>query len=407
MQTNLTKIIDRRQKIDFSELPNIFKNRNKIKKALDKNQTPIFFTDKQVLANRISMMKKSLQKHWGNYQLAYSFKTNYEIAKLDILKKENVWAEVVSGKEYSLAKKYGFKGNQIIFNGPYKRSDKLRIALKNGSIVFIDNLDELKIIKLIADSSSKNYEVGIRVNVKIPRIKQSRFGFSIDKGEAKKVVNLISHYRNVDLTGLHIHIGTNIDNPASFRYAAKSIAAFVENIIPNLKVKLSYLNFGGGFPSRGIKPYKSRIWNPQPIEKYLKSISEEFTKIYPDNQKPLLILEPGRYFADDAVFFITKVVSNKISDLQSLVIDASITMIPLIYYRPQIVKIFDKNLKEKKGKKFDTKIYGASCQEDDIVYKGYLPKLIKEDFIVFFVIGAYNQSMSSDFIFDRPKTLII
>lgn len=387
--------------VDFDKLPNIYKKRSEILKLVREYSTPIFVADRQILFDRLESLKKALQKHWGNYKIAYSFKTNYEIAKLNILKKQGLWAEVVSGREYQMAKKIGYKGNEIVFNGPFKTDDDLKKTLDEGALTFIDNFDELNRILKIAKSQKKKFDIGIRINSKISGLGKSRFGLSIDNGEAVKALGFIQENPFFNLVGLHTHIGTDVDSVNSYKEAAKAMANFIQGNIKNSEIK--FLDFGGGFPAHGLASYGRFRWNPKPIESYIQAISNELNKVYKVN-KPTLILEPGRYLVDDAGFFISKITnSKKRNSSQILTTDATVTMLPLIYYRPQIVKLFDRNLDEKNDDYVNSIIYGASCREDDILYNNRLPKAEIGDFLIHYITGAYNQNMSSEFIFKKPK----
>ena len=393
--------------VDFNKLPNIYKKRSEILKIVMENSTPLFIADRQILLDRLESLKKALQKYWGNYKIAYSFKTNYEIAKLDLYKKERLLAEVVSGREYKMAKKLGYDGRQIIFNGPYKKDSELSVALYEGALVNIDNFEELERIIRFDKKSNLRRNVGIRVNTEIPNLQKSHFGFSIDTNEATLAVKKIYESRNLSLTNFHIHIGTDVDKVASYQIATRKTCQFIVKNIPDYQRSIKSLDFGGGFPAHGLASYGRIRWNPKPIENYIQVISKELYKIYKIN-KPTLILEPGRYLVDDTVFFMTKITnSQKRNSSQILTTDATVTMLPLIYYRPQIVKLFDRKLNEKKDDYVNSIIYGASCREDDILYNNRLPKAGIGDFLIYYITGAYNQNMSSEFIFKKPNLYTI
>lgn len=394
------------QKPPFNKFPKIDQRRRQIEKLLNKNSTPLFIADKVLLLEQLKQLEKALKKHWKNYQIAYSFKTNYEIAKSNIFKKRSLWAEVVSDKEYKMAKKIGFNGKQIIFNGPYKTNNALLQTLKDRALIFVDNFNELDRLLKISRSLKKNHQIGLRLNTKISHLGESRFGFSIDRGEAKQAVKKIMASENIKLVGFHMHIGTDVDNPLCYREATRSLIKFIKSNISNL-TDIKFLDLGGGFPASGLQPLHRKKWNPSPIEDYIKVITKELIQLFP-NQKPLLILEPGRYLVDDVVIFITKVINSEHSkEKQILTTNAAITMLPLAYYRPQIVKVFNKNLKEKRGPTIDSIVYGASCREDDVLHQSQLPKTEIDDFIIYYVTGAYNLNMGSDFIFNKPKLSII
>ena len=391
-----------RKKVQYKYFLNISENKKGLYRLIQKHPTPFFVADKKLLTNRLDQLKSTLDNYWKNNKVAYSFKTNYEIAKSHPIKNRGCWAEVVSGKEYKMAKKIGFKGPQIIFNGPYKTDNELNLALKDGAMVFIDNLPELRRIIKIARLQPKLVNIGLRVNTKISYLAQSRFGFSIDNNEARDAIKIINSSGFLNLSSFHIHLGSDIDNPMFFKEATDSLCNFIRNEVSKYTTLIKTLDFGGGFPAHGLSPYGRRSWNPQPIEKYIKAITNELKKNFPDNNQPTLILEPGRYIADDAVILITRVIANKTSYSQhQATVDATVNMLPLVWYRPQIVQVYNSNLKLMTNK-LNTKIYGSSCQEDDLLYSGYLPSAKVGDYLIFYCVGAYNETIGSEFIFDKP-----
>lgn len=396
------------ENVNFKKLPRIDRKKNEILEIIDEAGTPLFIADKKILTDKIKTLETSLKK-WGNYKIAYSLKTNYEIPKLNILKKHGVLMEVVSGREYQIAKKFGCKGEQIIFNGPYKRDAELSYALKSGSLINIDNFNELtRVIKIVEKGKSQKHNVGMRVNANLPYIDKSRFGFSIENNEAKLAISMLSSAKNINLVNFHIHIGTDIDRVISYKEAARNICKFIEKNVFDHVNTIKSLDFGGGYPASGLAPFGKKNWNPQPISAYIDAIINEVNQVFKGKNKPTIVIEPGRFLVDDAVFFITKIVNfNTAGDKQLLTTDAAITMLPLVYYRPQIVKLFNHKLIEKTMHKSQTLVYGATCKEDDILYKRPLPKAKTNDYIVFYVVGAYNQSMASDFIYKKPLFKII
>lgn len=402
-RSKIREILFKSIEVPFDKLPDIQKGKVELLKLISKFSTPFFLVDIGILKNRVRDIKFSCQKNWSNYKIAFSFKTNYEVAKLNVFKDLGLWAEVVSGREYKMAKALGYDGNKIIFNGPLKKTGDLKYALNDGALVFVDNLDELNRVKKYSILINKKVDIGIRLRTKIPKLNESRFGFSIDNGEALEIVNLIESNPLINLVGLHIHIGTDIDNPKRYQFATMAITNFIVKNIKSYKDKIKFIDFGGGFPSHGIASFGRMKWNPKPINSYIGVITKQLKTIFKD-KRPTLIFEPGRYLVDDAMMFVSEVTNRRIAGgTQILTTNATTTMLPLVYYRPQIVKIFGNDLNEKKNNSIKSIVYGASCREDDVVYNQPLPNAEIGDILVYFVVGAYNQNMACDFIFKKPE----
>ena len=385
----------------------IEKNKEKIRIELKKLnlEEPVFFYDEDFIREKHLKLKNSLHKNWGkNHSIAISFKTNYEIVNQGISKKLNLYSEVVSLREFKLAQKLKLNLKKTIINGPNKPDSLIKIALKKESIIHLDNFDELKrAIKIIKDSNYKKYKIGIRVNSSSIGLKESRFGFDIENNDARKAIKLLKRSK-ITISSIHIHLGTNINNPKAYKKAAIKIRKLITD---NNLLKLKVIDMGGGFPSESNPPYGTNSWKKNKIDKFVKVISQELKKI-DGKEKIKLILEPGRFLVEDSAILYTKtIIKKEINRKQLITVNASNSMLPLVWYQPQEIKVFDKNLEEIKGKNIETKIYGASCQEDDLLFDSKSKQINIGNIIVFFYVGAYNQSMSSEFIYNKPKSVFI
>ncbi len=355
-------------------------------------KTPAFYTDTTIIDQRLELFKKTTEKEWGkNFIIAYSLKTNYQIIEL-IKKKPNFYIEVTSHQEYVMAKSSGFSDSGIIYNGPHK-TNLLEAINKKNTIVNIDNQSELDI--LINNKTKIKSLIGIRIN---SCLKKSHFGFNIENGEFQKIVNLLK-INKIKINGLQIHLGFYTP-PKIYDQISKKII----DLIKKNDLKLDYLDFGGGFPSHGEKPYGYRLKPYHPIETYIRKICLPLKKNFDQNKKLTIIFEPGRFIVDDSTIFICKVINVKKSKkTQIVIIDGTNNMLPSVWFRPQIIKTFPQH----NSIYIKTIIYGSSCQEDDILYQGRLPSLKNNDFVFFYCVGAYNQNMNSNFIFPKPKSYFL
>ena len=212
--------------------------------------TPCFIIDKNELKNNIDNMHDALKKHWNNYIIGYSYKTNSLPWILSFLKDNNCYAEVVSDREYDLAKKIGYTEDRIIFNGPNKGKDKILSAITNGAIVNLDSKRDINIVKKL--SLEKEVRVGIRVNFnlegKCPNETAmgndgGRFGISFENGDLKKSIDHLNSIKNIKVVGIHMHNSTKTRSLNIYRKLAKKAC----EISKLFDYELEYVDIGGGF----------------------------------------------------------------------------------------------------------------------------------------------------------------
>lgn len=396
----------------FPDLASSASTRARFFEIIEERPTPFFLMDAAILTDRAVVMRKLLAERWGPCAVAYSFKTNYQVAELPLLRALDVLAEVVSGREYALAAKLGYAGPQIVFNGPHKSDEELRRALIDGALLHVHGGAELERLTRVATSLGGPFEVGIRVAASLPYFGHSRFGFSLDDGEAEAAVRRIRECPALDLTGLHFHGLGDTTDPTCYRLAARRLAAFAQESIPGYEGALRTLDLGGGFPAHGRRPHKRapESWDPRHIGEYVDAIVEGLAPAFAAESRPKLVLEPGRYLVNDAILLVSRVIDvpSRVRDRRQTVLsDASISMVPLTHYSPQIIRAWSPELEPREGKERDTILYGASCREDDILQEGPFPEVRIGDFLVTYAVGAYNANMGPDFIFESPPLVVL
>lgn len=391
----------------FQNFPSIADNKAKFYSFLSKQRTPFFVIEQRLVTRRYQALTSALKNYWEPAAVAYSFKTNYALAGSKLLKQLGAWAEVVSGREYALARQVGYRGERIVFNGPLKTEAELGRAMAEAALIHVDNKPELLRLLSFKRSFLKKARVGLRINAPIAHLPPSRFGFGLSSGSAQAALSILGRAR-LRLTSLHLHLGTDIDAAEAYRSAAEQLAQFCNLAETKLAQRVSFLDLGGGFPGKGLPPFGKTSWQPALIEDYIRVIAQALKNNLSEPSGKTLLLEPGRHLIDDATVLLTKVYDVKRdNEVQKLLTDASVTMLPLRYYRPQIVQIYTPNLRQRSGRLVSTLIYGGSCREDDLLSGGYFPKASVGDLVIYYCVGAYNQSMGSDFIFGKPKTLFI
>lgn len=388
----------------FQHYPDIIKRRSAILKVLDRAATPLFLCDRAILVDRYQELSRCLSAAWPRSIIAYSFKTNYQIARLQVFRELGGWAEVVSGREYQMARALGYPGETIVFNGPYKSPPELAVAFGEGALVNVNDHDELDTIIGCAAASNARIAIGMRLSCSLPRLGSSRFGFSTDNQEATAALAKIGQSRRLSLTALHMHLYGDTDDPGIYYEAVRRLGEFATRHIPDYQNALRFIDVGGGFPAHTPKPNSRTSWNPQPISAYVNTITDCLRTFFPDaHSRPTIIVEPGRYLTADSVVLITRVLHVKTRDgVQMVTCNGSISMVPLTHYCPQILHAFTGQLEQRAGPLVSSVIYGATCRENDILHQGAFVEVGTGDYLVHYACGAYNASLTPAFIFDAP-----
>jgi diaminopimelate decarboxylase len=387
----------------------IEKRRDDIRKLIDEVGTPVTVCEKDHLIDRFEVLDKALEQCWPTSQIAYSFKTNYDVAKSGVFQEMGAFAEVVSGREYALARELGYPGRNIIYNGPYKDDQSLRGAVEDGAVINVNDPRELERIVQLSASRRKVIPIGIRLSSTLDSFGHSRFGLSLEDGEATEVVEIIERAEFVDLIGLHSHVYGDTDDEKIYATVANRVGEFARDVVPNFGKGLRFLNMGGGFPANTPKPHSRESWCPKNIDVYVRAIADSLRRSFDSSKElPTLVLEPGRYLVNDAIILITKIIHVfERKGKQMVNTNGSISMVPLTHYRPQVIQTYSHDLEARSNKTVPSIVYGATCRENDILFEGGFPYVSPGDILIHFGVGAYNSSLSPEFIFHPPEMVLI
>ncbi len=391
----------------FDAFPSLERDRERLGPVLHRTDTPLFLVDTRILAERYREVERALARRSARSAIAYSFKTNYAVAESRLLGELGAWAEVVSGREYRLARGLGHPGEEIVFNGPHKRDDELLLALTEGALIHVNDREELERVLELRMAHHGRARVGLRVKADLPGVEPSRFGLSLEDGEAAAAVARMLSVPGLAPAGLHLHLRGDTDDPGHFREAARRVSRLLAHGGPEGgRLRVRSLDLGGGFPAHGPRPRSRRTWDPRPIGEYVDAITGELSPALAHEDGPTLILEPGRYLVADAIVFVSTVLRARRSGNGQLVtVDGTVTMLPLTHYCPQIARLFTSDLLPRRDSSLPSTVLGSSCRENDVLYSGPLPPAVRGDFLVFYAAGAYNSSLSPEFIFDAPPVL--
>jgi diaminopimelate decarboxylase len=371
--------------------------------------SPVFVLSVRELRQRYRDMNRAFATRYPDFQIAYSYKTNYLKSVCSILHQEGAWAEVVSGFEYDIAFNLGVPGNQIIFNGPYKTRDELRRAFENGSVVNIDNYDELQVVEEIADELGRTLDVGIRINMDLNDPPWHKFGFNYEAGHAFEAVKRLLRGGKLKLVGLHMHTGTYVDDVSIYARGAQGFVDFYNLIRNQFGVVLKYWDLGGGYASQNTLhvAYLPAEQTCPTFDQYAEAVCNVLLAADLGGEElPKLFIEPGRALVDEPFYLITSVAAQKRlpTGRKAIVLDTGMnTMSSIQWYRYKFQTAQDVGTTIE-----DTTVYGGLCMNIDVINHSLsMPPVRRGELLVIPHVGAYNISQSWQFIYLRPAVIAI
>ena len=336
-------------------------------------------------------LKNAFSSIYPNFNIAYSYKTNYTPKLCRIVNELGGYAEVVSEMETELALRVGVEPTNIIWNGPIKNPVELEKILLLGGIVNVDSLDDLDLIKNIVDSHlDKQFNLGIRVNYDVGDDVISRFGFDVDSNDFKECLNYVLKTNNITFHNLQCHFAKR-----SIEYWPARVKGMIQ-LIDKIGVVPNRIDLGGGLFGKMEDSLKKQFKSEIPsYEDYANIAAKAFKERF-GNNGPELIIEPGSALVGDCMKFVgtIKTIKNVRGKWFASVL-ASQKNISMSGVNPPIEVI---NMGEKTNHYDNLDFVGFTCIEGDVIYKGFSGDIAKGDVIVISNCGSYSVVMKPPFI---------
>ncbi|OYT15608.1 MAG: diaminopimelate decarboxylase [Bacteroidetes bacterium 4572_77] len=372
--------------------------------------SPVFVVSEQIMEETYESAMQAFSSRYPKVQFAWSYKTNYLNAVCRKYHQLGSWAEVVSGFEYHKALSNGVEGSKIIFNGPDKSDEDLKLAIDNKSLIHIDHFEELYSILRIADTCNNRPKVAIRVNMDTGIYPMwDRFGFNYENGDAWNAINRLMISDKVDFMGLHTHIGTYIMAAWAYGNAAKKLAELAVRIEKKFHHHIKYIDMGGGFASKNTLKgaFLPGADTCPSFDDFAESITNALisSDLNPDFM-PSLFLETGRALIDDAGYLLGSVIGNKrlSSGRASTILDIGVNILFTSFWYEHLVYPGENTTHYTE----DTTLYGPLCMNIDVIRDSILfPSMKKGQHVVIKRIGAYNMTQWMQFITHRPAIVMI
>jgi diaminopimelate decarboxylase len=365
--------------------------------------TPVYIYSHKTFIRHIKAYHQAFDGH--PHVICFALKANSNIALLRLLAKQGCGADVVSGGELYLARKAGIPPKKIVYAGVGKTGEEIISALKSRILMFnVESSDELQAINEIAIKLKVKAPIALRINPDIdPKthpyiatgLRKSKFGIPIE--EALEHYRLARKLSNVEILGIHKHIGSQITEISPYADALKRILILAETLrLEGIDIK--NLDIGGGL---GI-PYDREV-PPSPGD--LSRAVLPLLKGFPFN----LILEPGRSIAGNAGILVTRALYLKKNSgtgrmqtgKEFVIVDAGMNDL----LRPSMYNAFHNIIPVKKNsrRKFTSDIVGPICESSDFLgLNRKINRIHRGELLAVMSTGAYGFSMSSNYN-SRPR----
>ena len=214
-------------------------------------ETPFYLYDINLLRQTLESVSSESKKY--GYKVHYAIKANNDDYLLSIIKEYGIGIDCASGNEVRKAIESGFAADTVVYAGVGKRDKEIRYAIEQGILAInCESIEELQVVNQIAGEMGKKADVGLRVNPDIdPKTNRcidtgqadSKFGISYD--EILEEAELIKSLENINIIGIHIHIGSQIRELHVFENMCNKANAIVEKL-ESLGFKFRIVDVGGG-----------------------------------------------------------------------------------------------------------------------------------------------------------------
>jgi diaminopimelate decarboxylase len=374
--------------------------------------TPLYVYDEATVRQRAS---EYIAAMGSAGQVLYSAKAFASPQFLRVVAEEGLGLDVVSAGELHLALKSGFPQDRIHFLGNNKSRLDLEAAYQAGCTIVIDGEYEFELLREVVPEG-KRTQVMLRLS---PGVKpdthdhistgqlDSKFGFSIESGAARRAVEQALRHPRLELVGLHSHIGSQIFGLGAYEHAMSIMLELLVELRDGLGFEPRKLGAGGGLGiayTRNDDPPTPRHFVEVIHRALIAGCAQRGLKV------PQLVVEPGRSIAGPAGMALYTVGSIKdIPGVRRYVaVDGGMgdNIRPKLYGARYEAYLASDPDRIPVGK---VTIAGKYCESTDILIMDIeMPPLKPGDVIALPAVGAYCLAMASNYNgMPRPEVLML
>ena len=378
--------------------------------------TPLYALDEATIRNRCRSYRREFARRCPGAQVLYASKAYINPALAQIFAEEGLGLDVVSGGELAVAAAAQFPMARVYFHGNNKTPEELEYAVGQGiGRVVVDSFHELDLLNRIAAAAGQTQDILIRVSPGIDPhthaytttgIIDSKFGFSIQTGDAAAAIRQALAASNLNLRGLHFHLGSPIFELEPYAAATDLVLRFAAGFREE-GLDLQEFSPGGGFAIA-----YTRDQEPPSVADYAETIVATLRATCAElgMNIPTLLIEPGRAIIGPAGVALYRVGAIKdIPGVRKYVsVDGGMgdNIRPALYQaRYEVVSAGKLNRSDFE----QVTIAGKYCESGDVLaYDAMLPSVEPGDLIAIPAAGAYCPSMASNYNLNpRPPIVLV
>ncbi len=362
---------------------------------LSNRPTPYYAYNLGLLDQTLKACQDAASKH--RFHVHYALKANTNPRILQKIVAAGFGADCVSGNEVNHAIKYGFSPKKTVFAGVGKSDKEIIDALNQDILCFnCESIEEITVLNELAAKLNKVARIALRINPNVNAnthhyittgLEENKFGIS--QQQLPDILHASQSWKNIDICGLHFHIGSQITDLSVFRNLCTRVNEF-NKWFQDQHFNIKIVNVGGGLGVDYNHPERNQIPD---FEAYFE-VFKRFLEVLPSQE---VHFELGRALVAQCGDLITRLLYVKKGlKTQFAILDAGMTEL----LRPALYQAKHKiiNLSNLNGEEQAYDVVGPVCESSDCFAKAVmLPISQRGDFFALRTAGAYGEVMASHY----------
>ena len=377
--------------------------------------TPLLVFDEVTLRAMCREFVNGFGSRYANSRTLYASKAFVNAGIARLVAEEGLGLDVVSGGELAVAVAAGVDLSRVYFHGNNKTPDELEYALQVGcGRIVVDSFYELRLLNDMARERGMTQDILLRLSPSVDPhthaatttgILDSKFGFSIETGDSSVAIRQAIAASNLDLLGLHFHLGSPIFELEPYELAIDTV---LDYLAPFKDEGLDMREFspGGGF---AIGYVRDQL--PPEIAEYAEVITSAFMRGCERHGfgEPALLIEPGRSIVGRAGVALYTV--GAIKDIPTVRKYVSLDggmgdNIRPALYDSEYEAVVASRMSDAPSEVVT--LAGKYCESGDILVRDVeMPALESGDVIAIPSSGAYAPSMASNYNLNGRPAIVV